>query len=1010
MNKREEIENFIFGDDDDEVDGRISGSEFEELVDDLESEFGDSGITRFGKSINVYKFRKVSGITTFSTQGQGNLATNPNKLPQYVQIFDGRAPITIVWEGSTKLTALPNNQIEKEIKVGTYLKCYFSGNGVSREIQEDNVSIFNVDYNTISTRENVNLICYDNEISLHDQLNYYYVIVDSRYKLYQILELKSFVNEYHQQNGKFLMSHLAFENVSYKISQTGRSVLDTIQFGAPGEEYAFPYEKYDEEGNVVVEIDEPKLFNIHGVKSIQLDFVNNIAPSSIMVYGRKKNKFISSQNGKYTYQVDTPHLLFLNNVETPKPNNFIYNTPNANSMYFLCGNLEKDGIWESYRNQWSANHGFGQYNILDQKEVRAGINIVQKDIDAQKRYQITNNMLQDANDYIDMKDFWEKLHTNQSSLKTIPWIKPSISNNGLSNDKRKLADFFNINAFYNSNVEALSYSTKEVAKYTLKEVVPMFGGLFNILMGGLDWGWTTTKTLNGWFKDFNILIPFITYLDFESLNPINKKLFPLDFFDENKSKSILPVNTSLLNSFRFTLTNYIEDNQTIIGNVAGKGGNGIWNTKYLGQKVDEDGNQLNGGQPVQIDLSSFKTITSLDNDGFIIDYIEFKEIGSSDYKLAFLNRNGEEEYSAYLKTVSKIKEDLRLWKNTMKLNYYDEFNTLGQVNWPEPVEPSQPGSAAGEVVLIKNEILWNKRDIPKMFEGVEASPNWIKDSFGKLITHNISTKQTYHWSTSPYDTNYILYQQWNGQSWIYDHSVKRENRSIIVWLSKKQLGIKIENNQKLGAPIVVKTIDSTGNSWSGSNKFAINEKRLPQISIPVSDHQIQDPQEIQLYFDNVIQPWTYNVYSINVGQSIIIPRAISISKNIQNISINMWEQRIPGNGQTTAKQVNLTPTAPFSPEIVSSLDITIRRETINSFTLILEPIFKISTSFYSNEKTYDYIESDKKDKNLAKIISFDIARKNITPTEADEIVLGLASNDLPFEFKLLKKIVVKNKK
>lgn len=688
--------------------GRIDGENYTNLGNDVINEFGDKPKTPIGIPVYIYKFRKVSGITPFTTKGQEELEdVDVNEAFQFINIYNGNEPLTVVWEDSTKLEVNSNDQIVKHLKVGTYYKAYLQRNNVDNEIQNDNVTIFNIEYKTEFARKSLVMECYDWEPNMQDQMMFFYIIIDPRVELPQILELKSYVNEYNHMTEKFIYSTLNFENVNFKYAATGRNILETIQFKSIGEDYAYPKEVHNTNGEVDVILDENKIYKNQGINNIQFDFINNVALSDIEIIGRSKNIINKIDDKTYKMQVFKPSRLLLYQTLTPKPNLFTFNTANGNNVFSNLMQFDKAGTWNSYKDAWTNNNALGNYNILETKEVRAGLKFNQ----AVQNINAENTLMENIS-YIQTQDFFNDSELTQN-LTTVAYCKNTVSKKG--DNKKTLSEWLNINSFYNSNIEALSYSYREIVKYSLPKTHSILGGIFSFFTGGLDWGWTKTNQIKSLFKKVNLSFPLITYLDFQSIvgvDSTDKKLLFADFFDDNKANNMIPVNTTILNSYRFSLTNYFQDSTNVKSDkVLGEGKDGVWSTIYLGQTKYEDGAPINtDSSPLNLDLSTFKPMSSLNSSEFIIDRISFRAIGSTEFKISAFDYSEKEIYGFYGKTVSKIKNDLRLWKNEMKFNYYDKYNTIGQVKWPQVVKPITPSDITETLVsvLTKPVILINE--------------------------------------------------------------------------------------------------------------------------------------------------------------------------------------------------------------------------------------------------------------------------------------------------------------
>ena len=123
----------------------------------------------------------------------------------------------------------------------------------------------------------------------------------------------------------------------------------------------------------------------------------------------------------------------------------------------------------------------------------------------------------------------------------------------------------------------------------------------------------------------------------------------------------------------------------------GKGVCFTWNIKYLGQTTDEQGRKLlQDGRQLELNLNTFVMYKPSTNNGFIVDIDKHHTIGECDYKVSGYNANNETIYTLYSETNAKARNEITLWENMNKYNYYDKFNTLGQSTWPKQVIPPTP--------------------------------------------------------------------------------------------------------------------------------------------------------------------------------------------------------------------------------------------------------------------------------------------------------------------------------
>lgn len=656
--------------DQDFLNGRLHNSFFEDNLEDTSFEVGDDLITKYGKKINVYKFKKVSGAIRLTNEGERGLNYSNDSFRQTTNIYTGRNPITVVWEGSTKLIVKENNKIIKETKIGTYYELYFNSPN-NTQLVVDNVNILNKDYVNSYINRDITLYSYDWNPSDNDILDYVYLIFDKRNQSLQWLEISSIEPYYHENTKKHIYTTINFENVNLKYSRTGKTLIDFIQLGAIGEGYCFP--KEDEEGNV--SLDQDKLLRTNqGVNQIQFDFNGGTGNSSFLFWGRRKEKLVNGE-----IELDIPHMIFPYQINFPKSGEFFYKQPNSNSYAIINALPTKNEIWASYKESYKGNDRIGEYNVDKQKEVLTG-------------FQVDLFKVRETNPNLSTYINWD--NTNNITinidvdLKGIPYLDTTITKIDRQVD---YATFLIINSFFNWTSDVFNFDYRETTKYKLTDTLGLLGSIVNTLVGGLDIGWTSTNSL-GPKQPINFLCPCISFEDGKAALSDRAPL-PTDIFIDNNEKKILPTATNILTSWNMSLTDaFIDQNKVVENAPIGKGGNGIWLTKYLGQKVDEQGNNLlPNGEALLLNLNTFRPIRIADEvPNFIIDYVDFKAIGQSDFRISSYNKNGENVYSSYQETFSKARDEITLWGNQVKFNYYNKENTQGELTWPESVLPPKP--------------------------------------------------------------------------------------------------------------------------------------------------------------------------------------------------------------------------------------------------------------------------------------------------------------------------------
>lgn len=663
----------------DNVKGRLYQNQFDYVAENFLNEVGDNLTTKVGKPIYLYKFRKTSGNIKLTNLGERSIDYDNNIFRQTTNVYTGKEPITVVWEDSTKLSVDNQDNIIKECKVGTYYELYFEDT-TDNNLTIDNLQILDKNYVNSYITKNLQLKSYNWEVNENDTLEYVYLILDKRNQSLQWLEITNYRNYYQEETRNFIESEITFESINLKYSQSGKTLIDFIQLGSLGEGYAFPKEEYDNNGKATISLDQELLLRANdGVSQIQYDFNNGVGNSDFLFWGRVKETLIKEENGVYQINVAKPQMLFPYRANFPKSGTFFYNKPNLNSYVVLNASPTKQEIWASYKEAFKGNDRIGEYNVDKTKQVLTGFKC---------------DLAQVRNSNKDWKTNlnWDNqrsvaLNLPNTNLTPIPYVK----NINQINRQATYCEFFVINSFLNWYTDVIKFDYRETTKWKLTDTLGILGSITNQLVGGLDIGWTSTNTL-GPDQPLNFLIPCISFEDGKSALSDPAPL-PSDIFIDSNIKKVLPTSTNVLTSWNFTLTDQFIDT-SITDNLIqeeGKGLNGIWNTKYLGQTTDEQGRQLlRDGRQLELNLNTFVMYKPSTNNGFIVDIDKHHTIGECDYKVSGYNANNETIYTLYSETNAKARNEITLWENLNKYNYYDKFNTLGQSTWPKQVIPPTP--------------------------------------------------------------------------------------------------------------------------------------------------------------------------------------------------------------------------------------------------------------------------------------------------------------------------------
>lgn len=828
----------------DNVNGRLYQNQFDYVAENFLNEVGDNLTTKVGKPIYVYKFRKTSGNIKLTNLGERSIDYDNHIFRQTTNVYTGKEPITVVWEDSTKLSVDNQDNIIKECKVGTYYELYFEET-TNATLTVDNLQILDKNYVNSYITKNLQLTSYDWEVNENDTLEYLYLILDKRNQSLQWLEITNYQNYYQEETRKFVQSNITFESINLKYSQSGKTLIDFVQLGSLGEGYAFPVETYDNNGKATITLDQKLLLRENdGVVQIQYDFNNGVGNSDFLFWGRVKETLIKEENGIYQINVSKPQMLFPYRANFPKSGTFFYNKPNLNSYVVLNASPAKQEIWASYKEAYKSNERIGEYNIDKTKQVLTG-------------FKCDLGQVRNSNKDWHTNLNWDNqrsvsLNLPNTNLTPIPYVKKINQ----INRQATYCEFFVINSFLNWYNDVIKFDYRETTKWKLTDTLGVLGSVVDTLVGGLDIGWTSTNTL-GPDQPLNFLIPCISFEDGKAALSDQAPL-PSDIFIDNNFKKVLPTSTNVLTSWNFTLTDQFIDT-TITDNLIseeGKGLNGIWNTKYLGQTTDEQGRQLlRDGRQLELNLNTFVLYKPSTTNGFIVDIDKHHTIGECDFKVSGYNANNETIYTIYSETNSKARNEITLWENLNKYNYYDKFNTLGQSTWPKqvipptpPVEFRQEWIYSGKLDLFTDGILgdfytnwptgWTN---PRVWSITTKSQVFTKP-MGVSVEYNYDCKRTGTKGTiSTFNSNLSYAFQYKID---LPYKINPDNYNSVKFVLANKTNFQVPIDGQLHELITAQnkqtnTVNEDYAAFVGGEKLSANNAGLLQLSYDLSRFAVQ---------------------------------------------------------------------------------------------------------------------------------------------------------------------------
>lgn len=828
----------------DNVNGRLYQNQFDYVAENFLNEVGDNLTTKVGKPIYVYKFRKTSGNIKLTNLGERSIDYDNHIFRQTTNVYTGKEPITVVWEDSTKLSVDNQDNIIKECKVGTYYELYFEET-TNATLTVDNLQILDKNYVNSYITKNLQLTSYDWEVNENDTLEYLYLILDKRNQSLQWLEITNYQNYYQEETRKFVQSNITFESINLKYSQSGKTLIDFVQLGSLGEGYAFPVETYDNNGKATITLDQKLLLRENdGVVQIQYDFNNGVGNSDFLFWGRVKETLIKEENGIYQINVSKPQMLFPYRANFPKSGTFFYNKPNLNSYVVLNASPAKQEIWASYKEAYKSNERIGEYNIDKTKQVLTG-------------FKCDLGQVRNSNKDWHTNLNWDNqrsvsLNLPNTNLTPIPYVKKINQ----INRQATYCEFFVINSFLNWYNDVIKFDYRETTKWKLTDTLGVLGSVVDTLVGGLDIGWTSTNSL-GPNQPLNFLIPCISFEDGKAALSDQAPL-PSDIFIDNNFKKVLPTSTNVLTSWNFTLTDQFIDT-TITDNLIseeGKGLNGIWNTKYLGQTTDEQGRQLlRDGRQLELNLNTFVLYKPSTTNGFIVDIDKHHTIGECDFKVSGYNANNETIYTMYSETNSKARNEITLWENLNKYNYYDKFNTLGQSTWPKqvipptpPVEFRQEWIYSGKLDLFTDGILgdfytnwptgWTN---PRVWSITTKSQVFTKP-MGVSVEYNYDCKRTGTKGTiSTFNSNLSYTFQYKID---LPYKINPDNYNSVKFVLANKANFQVPIDGQLHELITAQnkqtnTVNEDYAAFVGGEKLSANNAGLLQLSYDLSRFAVQ---------------------------------------------------------------------------------------------------------------------------------------------------------------------------
>ena len=833
--------------------------------------FDDNAIeinTSIGKSVRVFPFKLVNGITNLTNNGERNWNVIVNDYTTFSMVLNGKESITAIWENSTrayktgkkKFWKRINKNIEipelqKEYKVGKEYKGYTLSSSASLSIVplneftslEHNQQI-TILFNKDAIKEGDNSIIWD--IQNQDLYNLYVAPELGNYQWMQISQ----VNKYYSIKGELVQVEITFETIGTTWSQTGGVKRQYINSSSAGEGYAFP--EINKETNET-QLDLARLTDTP-ITSIQVKCDGAAGNQTIWFQGRpvyRDNITEINETGLQVGKILPPRRIIASKVLGSIPNKVSLEGIATDDYYFVHNSKPvlgeiytdwKNKIGDTFNSNQTGNFE-GGFSIGDKANI-AIIEATNPTPTLNSKY--PNSQKGNPSIYID-----QEYEIGTSGLLD------------MTDDRRlklkgyyKYNDIINHMGFISDETIRVPNSLRNNTVWSLSRL-PVIGGFLNGIVQGADFGWNQVDTILptppiGMFFPCEYL-DIVKLLGTDTQNFIPTELFK---FGVETSLTQLAGIGNLITSWRAQLSDQFIDN---------KGAN---NTVYLGQKKDETGKAINvlwNKDCIALEKNDNRVIDEKKEClGYIIDYSNIKIFYEGDYTLTFFNDSLVDENNqpipvAEWRFSSKGKNTncIREWNNEFKLSaWIDGFTTEGSFKWPEAVQLPPPTAS-----VIRNDInIYDSSSNINCINNMEF--DWAN------ATEDLKEHGTFY---APWSTSKALGTNWNDPlAFLID---------IPTW-NNQIADIDLFNNKR---GTIQRTISN--NILDLANSLIIPAEQKTTI-----EELLADFKNVEIVFD--IKPITTASFNLNENLP-EIKRNISIKIPADKFLNNDWTD-IDVNGQT----------------------------------------------------------------------------------------------------------------
>lgn len=660
---------------------------------------------QLGQDINLYQFDIVSGFINVSERGENEITSNADNDRTNIKVQTSNEPIVAYWEGSYQGTEDPQfkNRTKKNFKVGKYYKTKLTSINVT--LEQGTIQWNENDYNSFAVNRTINLFVPKEDFNNVELSKKLFLILNKRAKSHQWLKITSAIPIYNPNDeNKLIGTQLTLMNLNLQFSKSGRDILTFVQMAQPGGNYAFPKEVQVLGGtDIVVQLDSQYLYGIPGVTNTQLEFTSGVGLSDIVLFGRQKdNNYVFPSKRLLLYKPFLPKSSYLN----------VVGSATNNYLSVFGAKVVSDELWQNWKEKLSE-----LFNFVADKTFNGGLDVKSWDevfksnpvspVSGQYTYSSFSNWLvEETNDLV-------------YSCDENPYIVNVFNMKNCG--KMTIADFFNHNGFLFQTTQYLPTNYRETTRWSFKDI-PLIGGAIGGAINyiiGFDPAWQ--KSIN-WVpgKPINMVIPCETAQMSRKVLGGTSQYLPMDCLSNDNNRFKATGNYSQIMSFNFSLTDRFKTTNSayiINGNPEGKGGNGIWDTIYLGMFKDEEGNQLFPDGKYLEWHEQCKAYEPADkNQTYEVDNIFFQVYGKCNFRLTFYNNNGSDTnltslYETRAKLNSSALGDGCLWTNQYQLNFLNRENTDYVPPYPTHIDPPSPNGKIIELQEFKEKRLF----LPKVW-------------------------------------------------------------------------------------------------------------------------------------------------------------------------------------------------------------------------------------------------------------------------------------------------------